>query len=243
MEENLELQETLSQEETIIGEPSMNIENEFIEDLPNIEESSMFQIWVDENGYYTDVNTNTLVEVKEMPSINNIKELFLHKYNPETKLLELDETKLEQFKKEQFKGLVIDKLQELSNKCQEAITNGIELNGEHFSYTLTDQNNLKNAFQLSMQTGLSVPYHSNNNTCRLYSKDEISNIFFAQEKNVSHHTTYFNQLKQYILTLTSIDDIKDIEYGQELTGIYLETYEDIIAQSSLITNIFLSNQQ
>jgi predicted nucleic acid-binding protein len=249
MEENLELQETLTQKEIIIEEPSTNIESEIIEESyieqPEdvVEESEMFQIWVDENGYYTDVNTDITVEVKEIPSISNIKELFLYKYNPETKLLELDETKLEQLKKEEFEELVNNKLQELSNKCQEAITNGIELNGEHFSYTLTDQNNISNTFQLAMSTGLSVPYHADGQDCRLYSKEEIMNIYFSQETNVTHHTTYYNQLKQYILTLTTEEEINTVQYGQELIGTYLETYNEIMKQASIIATAFASSTQ
>lgn len=249
MEENLELQETLIPKETIIEEPSINIENEIIDESyveqPEeiVEEPEMFKIWVDENGYYTEENTNITVEVKEMPIINSISELFLHKYNPETQLLELDTSKLEQLKKEEFEELANSKIQELSSKCQEAITNGIELNGEHFSYTLTDQNNISNIFQLAMSTGLSVPYHADGQDCRLYSKEEIMNIYFSQETNVTHHTTYYNQLKQYVLTLTTEEEINSVVYGQELIGTYLETYNEIMKQASIIATAFTSSTQ
>lgn len=54
----------------------------------------MFEIWISSDGYYS-TELGDLVEVKEMPnSIINPKELLAYKYNPETKLLELDEAKL-----------------------------------------------------------------------------------------------------------------------------------------------------
>ena len=134
------------------------------------------------------------------------------------------------------------KLEELSKQCQEAITNGIDYNGEHFSYTLTDQNNISNTFQLAMSTGLSVPYHADGQDCRLYSKEEIMSIYFAQETNVTHHTTYYNQLKQYVLTLTTEEEVNAVEYGQELTGTYLDTYNKIMAQASMIANTYVSEQ-
>ena len=33
---------------------------------------------------------------------------------------------------------------------------------------------------------------------------------------------------QYIKTLTSVDDIEAVTYGQELTGSYLENYNNIM---------------
>ena len=203
----------------------------------------MFEICIDENNYYTTERTDRLVEVEKMPeNITNVAQLFAYKYNEETMLLELDEDKLVEIEKEAFQLFINSKLQELSNQCQKAITDGIEYNGEHFSYTLTDQNNISNTFQLAISTGLSVPYHADGQDCRLYSKEEIMNIYFSQETNVTHHTTYFNQLKQYVLTLTTEDEVNTVQYGQELTGTYLDTYNKIMAQASMIANTYVSEQ-
>lgn len=217
------------------------MENILEEMIENIE--SFFTICVDDNGFYTTENTDNLVQIKEMPTITNISQLFAYKYNEETLLLELDEDKLAEIEKEAFQTLINTKLQELSNQCQKAITNGIEYNGEHFSYTLTDQNNISNTFQLAMSTGLSVPYHADGQDCRLYSKEEIMNIYFSQETNVTHHTTYYNQLKQYVLTLTTEEEVNAVEYGQELTGAYLDTYNEIMEQASAIATAFTTSAQ
>ena len=204
--------------------------------------TSKFTICIDNEGYYTTENTGILVEVMEMPTITDVKELPLYKYNEETQSLELDEVKVVEMKKAEFQNLINTKLQKLSAKCEESITNGVEYNGEHFSYTLTDQNNISNTFQLAMSTGLYVPYHADGQDCRLYSKEEIMSIYFAQETNVTHHTTYYNQLKQYILTLTTEEEINAVEYGQELTGTYLETYNKIMEQASIIANTYVNEQ-
>lgn len=213
-----------------------------MEDVNNYIKVNYFTICIDENGYYTTENTTNLVEVKEIPVITNISHLFAYRYNEETMLLELDEDKLAEKEKEAFQSFINTKLEELSKQCQEAITDGIDYNGEHFSYTLTDQNNISNTFQLAMSTGLSVPYHADGQDCRLYSKEEIMNIYFSQETNVTHHTTYYNQLKQYVLTLTTEEEVNAVEYGQELTGAYLDTYNKIMEQASVIANTYVNEQ-
>lgn len=213
---------------------------DFIEEI--IVNEQLFSICVDVNGYYVEGNEGDVVQVTEIPSVLNIKHLFAYKYNKETQSLELDEDKLNEFEQEEFQILINSKLQELSEKCQEGIISGIEYNGEHFSYTLTDQNNISNTFQLAMSTGLDVPYHADGQDCRLYSKEEIASIYFAQETNVTHHTTYYNQLKQYVLTLTTKEELDSIEYGQELTGTYLETYNEIMEQASIIATTYVSAQ-
>jgi cytidyltransferase-like protein len=212
------------------------------ETYEEVEIKNYFEICIDKDGYYT-TGEGSLVEVKTMPNINNVNELPLYKYNAETKSLVLDEIKAAEIRKEAFKVIIDTKIKELSAKCKEAIETGIDYNEEHFSYTLADQNNISNSCQLAMTTGLSVPYHADGKDCRLYTKEEIVAIYCSQEMNVTHHTTYFNQLKQYISTLTTEEEVKLVEYGQELTGVYLETYNEIMEQASVIATAFASNNQ
>ena len=48
-----------------------------------------------------------------------------------------------------------------------------------------------------------------------------------------HHITYFNQLKLYVNTLETIEEVETVNYGDELTGEYLQTYNDAMAQASV----------
>ena len=58
----------------------------------------MFTICIDSNGYYTE-GDGELVEVKEMPdNLEHARHLLSYKYNPETKLLEVDNNKLKEVK-------------------------------------------------------------------------------------------------------------------------------------------------
>lgn len=53
-----------------------------------------FEICIDNNGYYTTEETNNLVQVKEMPTIEDVRELLAYKYNEEEQILEVDMEKM-----------------------------------------------------------------------------------------------------------------------------------------------------
>ena len=136
-----------------------------------------------------------------------------------------------------------DKISELSSACESAIYRGVDVNEKHYSYTLQDQSNLENAINISSQTGLDVPYHADGESCALYSLTQLQEIYVAEQVNLTKNQTYFNQIKQYILDtftdINMIDELQSIVYGTELTGTYLDSYNNIIEQSTLIVQTFL----
>ena len=136
-----------------------------------------------------------------------------------------------------------DKISELSSACESAIYRGVDVNEKHYSYTLQDQSNLENAINISSQTGLDVPYHADGESCALYSLTQLQEIYVAEQVNLTKNQTYFNQIKQYILDtftdINMIDELDEITYGTELTGTYLDSYNNIIEQSTLIVQTFL----
>ena len=127
-----------------------------------------------------------------------------------------------------------EKVIEIANACATVITNGVDVEGHHYSYALTDQNNLYNAMNLAIQTGLEVPYHADGENCRLFTKEELVAIYVAAETNATSEITYNNQMKQYINTLTDINDVNAITHSTPLTGIYLDTYNAMMAQAQEI---------
>ena len=154
---------------------------------------------------------------------------------------EISQKDLEEWQNIQLNNAISDKLKEISKECKNNIINGIEHNGEYFSYTTDDQNNIRNLVQLSKATGLSVPYHANNVGCRLYSPEDINAIYVKQEMNVTHHTTYHNQLKLYINSLQTKEEVNRVYYGMELSGEYLDTYNEIMQNANLIVSAFTAN--
>lgn len=129
------------------------------------------------------------------------------------------------------------KISYLSSICNKQIIYGIDIsiNGdiEHFSYTKEDQTNIKELFDLAMQTNMPMYYHSDGNSCKLYTVEQIIDIYTMSAMNKMHHITYFNQLKMYIQSLDDIESVSEIEYGYELSGEYLRTYNSAMEQVTI----------
>ena len=134
------------------------------------------------------------------------------------------------------------KIQEFSKICKANIEGGvtIQIDGvdETFSYGIEsgDQGNIDDIFNLAISTGLPQPYHCNGGSCKLYTVQQISELYVACKVLKAKETTYFNQMKQYITDTNDKATVEAITYGQELTGAYLENYNAMMAQSQEIIN-------
>lgn len=137
----------------------------------------------------------------------------------------------EERRKQELANAKAAKQQEISDACAAAIIAGVDIGEEHFSYDMTDQNNIYNLTNLAVQTNLSVPYHADSQSCRLFTKDEMVEIYTTAELNVTSQTTYNNQMRQYIDTLETIEEVNEVTFGDPLTGEYLETYNEMVSQA------------
>lgn len=132
------------------------------------------------------------------------------------------------------------KISELSDICKSKIEAGVTIKiddvDETFSYGIEsgDQGNIDDIFSLAVSTGLPQPYHCNGGSCKLYTVEQISELYVAVKMLKTKETTYFNQLKKYIEDCIDEEVVKNIEYGYELTGEYLDTYNSIMQQSQTI---------
>lgn len=138
------------------------------------------------------------------------------------------------------------KINNFSLICKQNIENGVEIdigdNKEHFTYGIEngDQGNIDDLFNLAITTKLSQPYHSSGGTCKLYTVEQISQLYIAVKMLKAKETTYFNQLKRYIEDCIDEEIVKNISYGDELTGEYLETYNEMMEQSESIVMALVS---
>ena len=127
-----------------------------------------------------------------------------------------------------------------SQLCQYQIVAGIDYENGHYTYNLEDQADIKTLAQAAKDTQLSVPYHpSGGQTCRLYTPQEIAGLYAIAQTHLRHHLTYSNQLKLYVKSLTTIEDIMKVSYGQELTGEFLNTYNMIMEQANKVIQKFI----
>lgn len=141
------------------------------------------------------------------------------------------------------------KIQELSDSCNSAINNGanVQLYGgitKHFTYTIEDQSNISEMFNAIIMGATSYPYHADSEPCEMYSSQDIITIYATLSSLKTAQTTYHNMLKQYVMTLDSVSSIQEVTYGQELTGEYLEKYNELVeAANEQMQNVLTKASQ
>lgn len=117
------------------------------------------------------------------------------------------------------------KLSEISNACNAVIVNGVDIKfGEetvHFNLSIEDQSNINNLFRVVELGGTEYPYQADGGVCRIYTAAEIAAIYIAAQTLITTQTTYHNELKQYVQTLTSAEEVSAIQYGMTLPEPYL----------------------
>lgn len=116
------------------------------------------------------------------------------------------------------------KLKELSAMCNQIIVSGIDLELEqgavHFNLSIEDQSNINNLFRVVELGGTEFPYQSDGGVCRIYSAAEIVQIYIAAQTLITAQTTYHNELKLYVQSLTDASDIASVTYGMDLPEPY-----------------------
>lgn len=127
-----------------------------------------------------------------------------------------------------------EKIAEMSAACNAAIVAGldIQLTGdktEHFDYSERDQINIKEMFDAVLMGASMYPYQSEDGQCRTYTPTEIVTIYSSLAGNKTAQLTYYHQIKDYIGTLETSEEVKAVIYGQPLTGEYLEHYNAMIS--------------
>lgn len=121
-----------------------------------------------------------------------------------------------------IKGEIISEMSEI---CHHTITHGsdIELsdgNTYHFSFDITDQTQLNVLVQKAKNGESFLPWHSDGAICKIYSAEDILKIYEVMEQLITYQVTYFNSLRNYILSLTSVNDIIAINYGDTIPEQY-----------------------
>ena len=98
------------------------------------------------------------------------------------------------------------KLSEISNACNAVIVNGVDIKfGEetvHFNLSIEDQSNINNLFRVVELGGTEFPYQADGGVCRIYTAAEIAAIYIAAQTLITTQTTYHNELKQYVQTVS-----------------------------------------
>lgn len=104
-----------------------------------------------------------------------------------------------------------------------------------FEYSQKDQANLESYLALILAADdrehLYIAYHGQNEKCRQYSYIDIVLIYFTLSMKKLRVFTYVNMLRDWVRTMTDIEQVRDITYGVELPSEYQEQMNTIMEGS------------
>lgn len=141
-------------------------------------------------------------------------------------------------------GLKELSISELSDMCQKTIFLGqdIELSDgttERFEFKDQDQSNIKQLWDAIKDGATAYPYQSDNGACKVYSAIDIAKIYVTMSTTITSNLTYYHQLKDYVNSLETADEVEAVTWGQELTGEYLEHYNTMMSEATSQTQAII----
>lgn len=136
------------------------------------------------------------------------------------------------------------KLKEISEACNSVIIAGIDLEltegTVHFNLSIEDQSNIANLFRVVELGGTEFPYQSDGGVCRIYTAAEIAQIYVAAQTMITSQTTYHNELKMYVQSLETAEDIAAVRYGMTLPDPYLTEMNEKLAVAQAQMNAIIT---
>jgi hypothetical protein len=109
-------------------------------------------------------------------------------------------------------------LAKLSEECQNTIYEGVDVclsdsSVRHFALEIEDQLNLLTLATLVANGETVIPYHASGELCTYYSAEDITRIVEAATAFKTYHTSYYNSLKNWVLSMDSIASVGAVQYG------------------------------
>lgn len=137
-----------------------------------------------------------------------------------------------------------EKLAELSAACEAAINSGTKVRFSDGSerlvtYDIKDQTNIKELFDAVRMGATAYLFHTPSGDCMMYSAADIIAMYSTLAGYKTAQLTYHNKLKQYVESLGTVPAIQAVQYGDPLTGEWLEGYNTLIAEAEVVLQAIL----
>ena len=116
------------------------------------------------------------------------------------------------------------KIAEISSVCESTIANGLIYKENQYGYSSYDQLNIRSKMEMAVQTLNSV-YIPSGNGNQLLTADEIKELYTQLEIFAAQNKAYATQLILVVQNEIDKENVKNIYYGQELTGDYKTSYD------------------
>jgi len=141
--------------------------------------------------------------------------------------------------------VLADKRSALSAACNATITDGSDITlsdgtTAHFTYDIFDQANISEMFSAVVLGATEYPYQAAGGSCRVYSAGDIIIIYATLAGLKTATLTYYHQIKDYLKTLKTVEEIQSVTWGQALEGEYLTHYNETIAAAQAQLQIMLA---
>ena len=119
------------------------------------------------------------------------------------------------------------KVTEINNAQQAIIAQGIDVTltdgtTEHFTLTDHDQTSLMGLQAQVVQGVEQIPWHTSDQSehCKFYNNADMALITMAAMSYVTWHVTYFRDLRIYIRSLQTKEEIETVVYGMDIPEEY-----------------------
>ena len=119
------------------------------------------------------------------------------------------------------------KVTEINNAQQAIIAQGIDVTltdgtVEHFTLTDHDQTSLVGLQTQVAQGAEQIPWHTSDQSehCKFYSNADMALITTAAMSCVTWHVTYFRDLRIYIRSLQTKEEVESVVYGMDIPAEY-----------------------
>ena len=132
------------------------------------------------------------------------------------------------------------KVAEMNDIQQKLIAQGVDVtlsdgSKEHFSLTERDQTSLV-GLQAQVAIGAeNIPWHTSDEDehCKFYSNADMAKITSSALSYVTWHVTYFRDLRIFIRSLESKEEVEQVTYGMDIPEAYQsEPLKAMLAQKS-----------
>ena len=120
---------------------------------------------------------------------------------------------------------------EIKMKVQNEILSDVMIASYAFGYNESDMIAIRNAYEDSISSGMSVILKDSTGQSRELNEEEITDLYKKQEIKRLEKESYAQCLLDYIDGLTSKEAVNSVEYGDELTGKYLEKNNEKVSNT------------
>ena len=120
---------------------------------------------------------------------------------------------------------------EIKMKVQNEILSDVMIASYAFGYNESDMIAIRNAYEDSISSGMSVILKDSTGQSRELNEEEITDLYKKQEIKRLEKESYAQCWLDYIDGLTSKEAVNSVEYGDELTGKYLEKYNEKVSNT------------